>query len=272
MDVVKDDAGIIIFPEVQKLKDEVEKLKTELSMLLLERDELKFVICKNIETMYMVKLGALEYKAYKAECTALRLKRKIELIQAKKNRREKIVPADIEEALDREFAEYQEKLNAQIDKMNSAIDRIKAGVLSEEENKELKRLYRKIVKTLHPDVNPGASKAEIRMFNNAVTAYENGDLETLRLIDAMTDSREIIEKEHNGADELLKERNRLKEMLDKVRKSIEKIKSEYPYTMKAVVEDPEELEMEKTVLEDVLKMYREMIEIYEKKLDEMMER
>lgn len=72
--------------------------------------------------------------------------------------------------------------------------------------------------------------------------------------------------------ELLKERNRLIEMLEKVRKSIEKIKSEYPYTMKAVVEDPEELEMEKTVLEDVLKKYREMIEIYEKKLDEMMER
>lgn len=37
---------IILFPELQKLKDEVEKLRTELSMLMLEHDELRFVICK----------------------------------------------------------------------------------------------------------------------------------------------------------------------------------------------------------------------------------
>lgn len=81
---------IIIFPDFEKLKNEVEKIRTELSMLLLERDELQFVICRNIETAYMLKLGGLEYKAYEAQCTALRLKRKIELIQAKKNRQEKL--------------------------------------------------------------------------------------------------------------------------------------------------------------------------------------
>ena len=42
--------GIIVFPDFQKLKDDVERLRTELSMLMLERDELRFVICKNIET------------------------------------------------------------------------------------------------------------------------------------------------------------------------------------------------------------------------------
>lgn len=39
--------NIIILPDFEKLKNEVEKLRTELSMLLLERDELQFVICKN---------------------------------------------------------------------------------------------------------------------------------------------------------------------------------------------------------------------------------
>lgn len=81
---------IIIFPELQKLKDEVEKLRTELSMLMLEHDELRFVICKNIEMEYMLKLGSLEYKAYEAQCAVMRLKRKVELIQAKKNRQEKV--------------------------------------------------------------------------------------------------------------------------------------------------------------------------------------
>ena len=52
--------NVIVFPDFEKLKSEVEKMRTELSMLLLERDELQFVICKNIETEYMLKLGSIE--------------------------------------------------------------------------------------------------------------------------------------------------------------------------------------------------------------------
>ena len=73
--------NVIIFPDFEKLKREIEKLRTELSMLLLEHDELQFVVCKNIETEYMLKLGGIEYKAYEAQCTALRLKRKIEIME-----------------------------------------------------------------------------------------------------------------------------------------------------------------------------------------------
>ena len=75
---------IILFPDFEKLKNEVEKMRTELSMLLLERDELQFVICKNIEMEYMLKLGSIEYKAYKAQCMTLRLKRKIDIDPSKK--------------------------------------------------------------------------------------------------------------------------------------------------------------------------------------------
>ena len=59
-----EDSNIILFPDFEALKKEVEKLRTEISMLLLERDELKLVVCKNIETAYMLALGSLEYKAY----------------------------------------------------------------------------------------------------------------------------------------------------------------------------------------------------------------
>jgi hypothetical protein len=58
------DGNIILFPEFQKLKEEVDKLRIELSMLILERDQLRFVECKNIEMVYILKLGSLEYKAF----------------------------------------------------------------------------------------------------------------------------------------------------------------------------------------------------------------
>ena len=79
---------VIPFPAYDKVKSEVEKLKIELSMFVLERDDLVFVECKNIEMAYMLSVGGLEYKAFELNCIVLRLKRKIELIQAKKNRQE----------------------------------------------------------------------------------------------------------------------------------------------------------------------------------------
>ena len=45
---ISSSVNVILFPDFEKLKNEVEKMRTELSMLLLERDELQFVICRNI--------------------------------------------------------------------------------------------------------------------------------------------------------------------------------------------------------------------------------
>src|SRR5699024_2471487 len=99
--------------------------------------ELIYVECKNIEMAYMVSLGHLEYKAYKTECMILRLKRKNEMIQAKKNRQEKISLVEIEKILDEEFTEYQTLLNQQIEKMNDALERSKSRTLSKAEAQEL---------------------------------------------------------------------------------------------------------------------------------------
>lgn len=262
--------NIIILPDFEKLKNEVEKLRTELSMLLLERDELQFVICKNIETKYMLELGSIEYKAYEAQCAALRLKRKIELIQAKKNRQEKIIISTIEEILDNEFAEYQKKLNEQISKMNDALKRSKADFLSEEDSKELRKLYRAIVKALHPDVNPDSSEAQIELFDHAVTAYKNGDLVTLRIIHEMVVNSPLPEQHKDVMTQLAEEKLRLQGLLKSVTESIDTIKSEYPYTMKELLEDPDKIEHKRQELEGILSQYNEMIFTYKAKIEEML--
>jgi hypothetical protein len=83
-------------------------------MLVLERDDLLYRECRNIEMAYMLAVGGLEYQAFKIECAILRLKRKAELIQTKKNRQEKVIPSEIENALDMEFAEYEAKLREEL--------------------------------------------------------------------------------------------------------------------------------------------------------------
>ena len=270
-EIKKEPVGnVIVFPDFEKLKNEVENMRTKLSMLLLERDELQFVICKNIEMEYMMKLGSIEYKAYEAQCVTLRLKRKIELIQTKKNRQEKVIFSEIEEVLDSEFAEYQKQLDEQINKMNEALKRSKAEILTDEESKELKKLYRKIVKALHPDIHPDVSKAQFHLFDNAVQAYKNGDLNTLRIIGEMIGNDSLSQQYDDALTQLTEEKNRLQNLLKVIKDSIEKIKSEYPYTMKEIIEDKGKTEIKKQELESILSQYNELISIYQTKIEEMM--
>lgn len=265
-----DAAVIMLSQDFERLKSEVEKLRTELSMLVLERDELLFVECKNIETAYMLSIGALEYTAYEIECAVLRMKRKAELIQAKKNRQEKVVLSKIEELLDIAFAEYQAKLNERIEKMNAAIERSRGTLLSDEETRELKSLYRAVVKALHPDLHPDLSDAKMQLFQNAVVAYGNGDLDGLRIIGAMVAEAAPI---HDGPDstaQLTKEKERLSKLLQAVKDRIAGIKSEYPYTMKSLVQSPGKMEARKAELQEYIGRLQETLLAYTAKIDEML--
>ena len=250
---------IIIFPEFDKIKNEIERLRIELSMLLLERDELQFVICRNIEAKYTLEFGSIEYRAYEAQCTALRLKRKIELIQAKRNRQEPVSIVAIEEILDQEFASYQKQLDERISKMNEAL-----------QWKELKMLYRKLVKILHSDMNPERTDAQRELFEHAVTAYKNGDLAILRMIDAMVGSETLVKQSGDTIEQLNEEKRRLQNLLKKIQESIDQIKTRYPYTMKEILENEEKTEQLRQQYEEILGQYEERILFYRIKIEEMM--
>ena len=267
-----DSWSIMFHPDFDKLKAKVEKLREELIMLVIERDTLLYQECRNIEMKYLLSVGVLEYKAYEIECAILRLKRKAELIQAKINRQEEIVLSEVEENLDFEFAEYQEKLNEQIDKMNAAIERSHRELLSKEEAGELKTLYRAVVRGLHPDLHPDLSAAKIKLFQNAVEAYERGDINGLRIIHAMVSEPAISLENTDSFVVLIKEEDRLTELIEYMKDIISGIKSEYPYTMKSLVQSPLKIEARKAELELHIKQLNEILSIYEARIEDMLRR
>ncbi|NLO13956.1 MAG: hypothetical protein GX124_07510 [Clostridiales bacterium] len=264
-----DPGPLIHYPDFEKLKAAVGKLRTELSMLVLEKDELLLVECRNIEMLYMLAVGGLEYKAFRLQCRVLRLRRKAEMIQARKNRQERVSLPEIEEALDAQFAEYQARLEEKIGRVNAALERSRGQPLSVEQARELKKRYRNIVKALHPDLHPELGGARLQLFYNAVTAYENGDLDGLNLISAMAGDTAPPDAREDGIKALAREKARLEGLLEGLRDRIARIRAEYPYTMKAFVRDEKQIGARKAELEAAIAQWQEALAACQARIREM---
>ena len=260
-------SDIIISPEYAKLVEEIKQLKEDIVNLYEERDELTYHICKNIETEYMSKIGILEYKLYEFQCKILRIKRKIELYQLKINRQECPNEEEIEKELEDEYKEYTEKLEKMSSELQSALTRKNWGILSEENSKELKKVYRKLVKKLHPDLNKEKSEKNKNLLLQVTKAYENGDLVTLKNLELLTD--EIIEKEDveiGEMEELKKSKIKYKIIVKELLEEIKKIKDSFPYNKKEFLKSDILVQKRKEELNDEMERNREVY----KNLDEIL--
>lgn len=261
---------IIEFPDGKKLRKKLEKLRESLEELLLERDNLYYVVCENIKTQYMLIFGSLEYKVFSAFCKYHRLRRKKALIQARINRKEKIDLSEIESILDVEFADYKEKLDCKIDEINRAISRSHLELLSKEDTILLKELYRKIVRALHPDLNPDLSDRQKDLFYNATESYKAGDLYSIKIIYDIVCAGDIDADNSLTGKSLMDEIKRLEELAQKIQSDIDLIKSQSPYTWKIYLED-EDKKLEKlNILENELKSYQEAIKTQEEYIEELL--
>ncbi len=138
---------------------------------------------------------------------------------------------------------------------------------------EMKALYRKIVKALHPDANPNQTEEMKRMFREAVDAYNRGDLDKLREIAAMLDQGDGFEEKQDESPksiEILKELiDSLKWIIEVLKEEIEQIKSSFPYTMKDLLQDEQWVAEKREKLSAQLKEYCDQIEELEARIKEM---
>lgn len=261
---------IVEFPDEKNAKDKIQKLKKALENLVLEKDTLEYVVCENIKTEYMLAFGSLEYRIYKAYCKYLRLRRKKELIQIKKNRQEDFQMEDIENQLDEEFREYNKKLEEKIEEINAALKRSKDEVLTDKEADLIKKLYRDIVKRLHPDLNPSVTDAQKELFYNATDMYKSGDLDSLKIIHDIVCSEEKKDDVNLHGKFLQEEIKRLENLVVKIQDDIELTKSTPPYTWSVYFEDEKKKAEKLKELDQELKSFNEAIRTQEEYINDLM--
>ena len=261
---------IIEFPDVKKKKDKIQELKKILENLVLEKDTLQYVVCENIKNKYILAFGSLEYRIYKAYCKYLRLRREKELIQAKKNRQENFQMKDIENQLDEEFREYNKKLDEKIEEINTALKRSKSEVLTDKETDLIKKLYRNIVKRLHPDLNPSVTDAQKELFYNATEMYKSGDIDSLKIIFDIVGSEEKKGDVNLHGKFLQNEIERLENLVVQIQNNIESIKSKPPYTWRVYFEDEKKKAEKLNELNQELKSFYGAIRTQEEYINDLM--
>ena len=251
------------------LQEKVASLQQELLDLVGEHDHLRYVICVNIENDYMLKMGYLEVKAFELQLTFSRMRREISMIQACINRGEAVQPAVIQERLELEFASFQAKLTNQLNQLDRALGRGQADCLSEEEMKELKQLYRQLVKAWHPDMNPNLGLEYAQLFERAVQAYRNGDLVTMRIL-AVIQGGQDPEVNREESDSLSYWQTKLGETEDLIanyRERMATIRQSYPYLYLEILEDDERLRERQEEYEELIQQYEANIVSYRQRLD-----
>jgi hypothetical protein len=250
---------------------EIRALKQELADLLLEQHELEFHARKNIEAEYMVKIGALEYKAFELQCKVLRLTRKYDLISKAAASREFIVMSEIDERLVGEFSAQNEKLSESMNRVNDALEYWFSGNMSREGAPELRRLYAVLLKKLHPDLNSVQNGKIAALFSRTVDAYRNAALEELRGIGAAVEERkELTDAPAGSMDNLIKTKERLRERIGALRKNIGEIKNSYPCNQKELLDDDKKLRERTGALIGQITEYRKTCDDLEKRQAELL--
>ena len=208
-----------------------------------------------------MEFGSLEYKIYELDMEINRVKRKINMIQYKINHEKEIDLELIDEELDKEFEEYLEKLKELQDEIKYAFDKdLMTAPLSEDDAKELKRLYKLIIKRLHPDLNKNLSENDMELFLTATEAYAQGNLKVIKSIYL------LLEENSDDAFEDLKD---IEALIKEINEKILKIKQDYPYNKKELIENEELIANYKTELNNLIELKEEDLDSYNKKLNQL---
>lgn len=129
-------------------------------------------------------------------------------------------------------------------------------------SQKIKEIYRRIVKKLHPDINPDITEYEKELFYATQEAYKNGNLERLEEIYAeIMDSNEFQSTENPEDDvkQLRELKERLLKKLHDIEEEIKITKTSFPYSAKAMLENPVALMEKQNQLSDIVKKCEEIV-------------
>lgn len=229
---------LILHPEYESLRAEVARLREEIVVVRTQLDRATGVETELLKAEYGKRFGRLELELTRKYYRFRLLRRRIDLVRSYLNRGAEPDMEAIDAILDAEAEEYNQVLR------RKAADAERASKMtfreySDEEAVHAKKLYQQVVRALHPDLHPGATPDDIACLQQAVEAYNSGDLATLEAIAVLVECGEKKNDEPSCIESLRKRCEQYRDTLSKLALRLKKVRSAFPFDQAELLSKPE---------------------------------
>lgn len=234
------------------------------SDLLIRRDQL-FKEAASLQIAYTREFGEQLIENFELKVECIRMKKNISYCRRMLNRGLQINVNAMNEAVDKEMALYKMQLADLKGEYRRSRESKPAG---EYEYMRCKKIYRRLSKLIHPDVNAATgNNDELRdLWERITNAYHANDLEGLEELEVLV--RRALEELGDEAFDM--DIEDLEDRIERVETQINEIITTEPYTFSEILEDDEK----KKSLHDQLSVehsdYEEYLETLKKALNELL--
>lgn len=199
---------------------------------------------------YIRVFGKHLIEVFEAKVECVRVKKLIALAQAEINRGLTPDMNEISSLVKEQMLSYYNDLESMIREHE---DSKKTERLSAHEAMKIKKLYREIAKTIHPDLNPETAKDEVLqdLWNRVVIAYKCNHLLELEELQVLVNKA----LEEKGIDVSKVVIPNIQEKILELEEKINEIITTDPYNYKFLLEDDEETEQRIKDLEEEKNVY-----------------
>ncbi len=251
--------SIISSPIKDELRVRVKELRMKIRMVLDEWYTLQNIDRPRLLAEYDRHFRDIEIEIQRKTLESSEIGRRVELLTLKKDRGETLtseIISLVNSFVDKEFVQFHKRINEAYS-MTEEQRRQSAVIENQTDNDgELPKLYRAIVKKLHPDVsseNDGFSK----FWHTAQDAFTNKNLQKMRSLYTLIclEDDENIQKHPVSLSEEDKLQAGIKELeirLERETRKLNRLKNEEPFTLKKNLHDEEWCKQHRQKLENEL--------------------
>lgn len=236
----------------------------EYEELLLQRDQL-FRECGSYMTAYTQVFGDLITANFELKVECIKKKKTISYCRRRMNRGLAIDTTRMQAEIDQEMTLYY----TQLKEMSEDNERAKkAGTISEFRLNRAKKIYRRLTKLLHPDINKKTLENENlrELWERIAKAYQHSDADEL-------DDLEVLVRramDDLGDDSFELNLDDIETRIERVENQINDILTTEPYIYGELLEDEEKKQAYREQLQAEHDDYEQYLESLTKTLDEML--
>ena len=248
-------------PEGVRLREELTLLRKEYADLYAQKEIMVNDERETLYVFYLNTVGQLNYELFCLSVELSALKLKVQLAQAAVNRSERVDVTKIEKEINKQMNEYYAQIKQQAQQLELAQ---KAVLMDDVRAKEIKELYRLLVKRLHPDLHPYQSDKMNDLFLQVQTAYHTQNLEMLQNIVLRIDLDKIDDDDNQfTTDTVTVYVASLQTQIEKIKKEIAQLEESFPFIYRECLKDEAWIENEKAQLKERIEQFKNEKEIYE---------